>query len=812
MDDCDVVKYGALLHDIGKFWERGSPSSTELYTNVIGAKPKYGHALWSANFIELLAENGWDYDERLKDAVLFHHDEPQTLLQYLIILGDWLSSSERLEDEALEPRHRASQNLLSIFYNLLGGGAQGGKYVLLKPLTLSKAILPSMEEGANTSAYRRHWGGFTQELKKLSPNAFEALSSLLWKYGWSIPAETATRVGRYVPDVSLYDHLKVSCAISSALFRQGLTVEDAKRLYLALKGGSDTPEELIREKLLLLIKGDLSGVQDFIYTITSKGALKTLKGRSLFLEILNEVIARHILDELELPITNLLYSGGGNFYLLTHAEAEFRSKEIRREINRALLDHFKGKIALAMDWIKLTPRDFRREEFATKWDRVGEKVERGKERRFSSLGLKEGFKGIFGPYEEGGRAEDTCDICKAEVGEAELEVIDEERGVKGCKLCRSFRELAHGLKEANYLVLERAQPGEGQGYNRILREFGYRLSLERERREPINGIAFRINDTSEFPFKFIPMGIPMENGEIIGLSELAEKAEGPKKLAVLRMDVDDLGKIFREGLGKESTISRVSTLSSYLSIFFEGYINTVLETSDYENSIYTVYSGGDDAFFIGPWDQVFELAYDIYESFRNFTCLNPNVTVSAGLTIVEPKFPVHKGAELAGAALKDAKAGPKNRLSLLGVPFHWEPFERERGWEGLKGFSIEDGLSEFATIYYLKDLLVGLIKKQGESRSILQRIGDSMGELEDVVEQARQGKIEVPRLWRLKYYLYRWLRRKELRPQVEVIEGAYKQLALHNFLAASKGSRGAIDHRVVAAAARWAEFLTRREG
>ena len=89
------------------------------------------------------------------------------------------------------------------------------------------------------------------------------------------------------PDVSLFDHLKTTCAIASCLF------------------------ETKSENKFLLIKGDISGIQDFIYKLASpeeafKGMSKRLRGRSFYLTLLNETFAYYLLKELKLPITNSL--------------------------------------------------------------------------------------------------------------------------------------------------------------------------------------------------------------------------------------------------------------------------------------------------------------------------------------------------------------------------------------------------------------------------------------------------------------------------------------------------------------------------
>ena len=51
---------------------------------------------------------------------------------------------------------------------------------------------------------------------------------------------------------------------------------------------------------------------------------------------------------------------------------------------------------------------------------------------------------------------------------------------------------------------------------------------------------------------------------------LANASEGVKWLRALRMDVDDLGKVFSKDKLKSATISRLATLSASLRLFFTG--------------------------------------------------------------------------------------------------------------------------------------------------------------------------------------------------------------------------------------------------
>ena len=109
-------------------------------------------------------------------------------------------------------------------------------------------------------------------------------------------------------------------------------------------------------------------------------------------------------------------------------------------------------------------------------------------------------------------------------------------------------------------------------------------------------------------------------------AEFAEAAEGVRRVGILRADVDSLGQAFASGFKNPDnkdryvTLSRTAALSWQLSLFFKFYINRILEHGTYSmkpgrtpepRRAAVVYSGGDDLFAAGAWNEVLELAVDI---------------------------------------------------------------------------------------------------------------------------------------------------------------------------------------------------------
>jgi CRISPR-associated protein Csm1 len=179
------------------------------------------------------------------------------------------------------------------------------------------------------------------------------------------------------------------------------------------------------------------------------------------------------------------------------------------------------------------------------------------------------------------------------------------------------------------------------------------------------------------------------------------------RLGVLRMDVDNLGKIFKEGLPNgRATLSRYAALSRSFDYFFSGYLNTIWNEVDPNNS-FIIYSGGDDVFIVARWDVAIALAKRIRTDFAEFTCQNPNFTISCGISIIPPKYPIMKGAEESAKEENKAKNHTcvntsKNSISFMGMPM--------------------DFYKEFPVVEDLKDQLTNLLSTNRLPKSFISKI------------------------------------------------------------------------------------------
>lgn len=190
-----------------------------------------------------------------------------------------------------------------------------------------------------------------------------------------------------------------------------------------------------------------------------------------------------------------------------------------------------------------------------------------------------------------------------------------------------------------------------------------------------------------------------ENDEVMTFDDLAKSScktdKGIKRLGVLRLDIDDLGIAFSSGFVSDkdkiednlryATLSRYADLSKDISMFFKVAINKICAGDltgcvDFEEKAFNIfgiakapkrkvniiYAGGDDLFLVGAWDEVLEVAIDINRAFKQFT--NGKLTLSAGMAMFSPTYPISKMAEIAGLLVQMSKSKKdKNSIALFGM-------------------------------------------------------------------------------------------------------------------------------------------------
>uniref|UniRef100_A0A7C4GH30 CRISPR system single-strand-specific deoxyribonuclease Cas10/Csm1 (subtype III-A) n=1 Tax=candidate division WOR-3 bacterium TaxID=2052148 RepID=A0A7C4GH30_UNCW3 len=758
--DFQTVVLAALLHDIGKFAQR------------TGRHPGRSHPELSSWFASEYLGNEW---KQVSDAVGYHHvpaansaHDPRLALT--LVLADWMSSGERRplpEGETGEP---ASDALITIFSRL--GNSHALSCYPLGVLREDGRLEPSPDITAGQVRYQQLWDSFVVECKAMRRDDFgllvDQMLAVLEKYTMFVPSA----VWRSETDISLYHHLKSTAAIASCLYHDGL---DAAALSEQL-AAFESPDSSGRA-VAHLVGGDVSGIQDFIYNLRAKGALKGLRGRSFYLQLLPEAVAGLVLDEFGLTRANLLYCGGGHFYALIPATPDIESHlaDIGRRVDKTLLAAHGGRLGVAFASQELKPRDLGRENFGKAWDNLHARLAREKKRRFSRLLAQPDDVGVvLGPSGSGGE-KSACLVCGDET------VAKGPDGNPLCSMCASFADLGSSLKEATVLVESRAdgRVEHPRTLFDVLANVGREYRFER--RPGHEGSAWLLNCTDFVQqglngFRFVAKHVPQQDGATAELEDIAGQADGIRRWGVLRMDVDNLGETFKEALKPDRSISRLSVLSYLLHYFFTARVQALSELTEFRDKVYLAYSGGDDLFVIGAWSVLPKFAKRIRDEFREFT--SERLDVSAGIFVAPSvKFPVYEAADLAGEAEGTSKREGRSRLTFLGKTLEWHelPFVEE-----------------------VKAELVGLLN-QGLPRAILSILNSARQQAAQATKEAGEGKTPMVPIWRLLYALKRMKERHDRLAQgIQKVEDGVRQGEM--FL-----------HPHLDLIVRWAEFETRRK-
>jgi CRISPR-associated protein Csm1 len=169
-----------------------------------------------------------------------------------------------------------------------------------------------------------------------------------------------------------------------------------------------------------------------------------------------------------------------------------------------------------------------------------------------------------------------------------------------------------------------------------------------------------------------------EHQRPIEFLELAMRSRGAPMLGVLKADADSLGAAIGRCLDQAADLTPLRALSTRLEDFFASQLDQQMRQDIRWKNLYTVFSGGDDVLLVGPWDITLDFADHMRQLFaRQFQ--EEQLTVSAGMAIIKPKFPIRLAAQQAEDLLIKAKSEaaphtstPKDQCATLGGLWKWE--------------------------------------------------------------------------------------------------------------------------------------------
>jgi CRISPR-associated protein Csm1 len=165
---------------------------------------------------------------------------------------------------------------------------------------------------------------------------------------------------------------------------------------------------------------------------------------------------------------------------------------------------------------------------------------------------------------------------------------------------------------------------------------------------------------------------------------------------LLKGDIDNLGQLFAVTLGERATFASWAALSRRISSFFSIVVPHLCVSDPRFSDIYTIFAGGDDFYFIGPWNAVKEFASVLHAEFSLYCAENPEIHFSAAYLMAKPGHPIRSFTETAEHGLELAKGKPgKNALHIAarenGAVINWTEFAQ---WRQLSN-QISDAVRHF---------------------------------------------------------------------------------------------------------------------
>ena len=762
---------GALLHDIGKLLYRYNDGRNH-----------------SRSGYEYLKDVVHIEDRKILEQVLYHHASllknariENNSLAYITYIADNIASaSDRRKTQEEESGFDREMSLQSIF-NLLNCNDEKLCY---SPEQLNENI--NYPTSVSTGFDEIFYGKIVNEIEKnlrgitWNKNYLNSLLEVLEAQLSYIPSST---MKSEVADISLYDHVKLTAAIAASI-----------KEWLDENNISDYKETLFKgatgfygKKVFLLFSMDMSGIQDFIYTIASKNALRMLRSRSFYLEIFMENLIDELLDYIGMSRANLIYSGGGHAYIITANTENIIQKiaEFESKINEWLLGEFKTALFLGCGYAECSANELHNEPEGTYrqiFKNVSKMISQKKMKRYSAAQIiklnSEGKK-------DGTR---ECRVCRRTSKLLEDDDI--------CSVCNAMIDMSQNiLYKGFYIVTENPKDKAALPlpFGRYLVADNRKELLEKMKQDDSSYIRAYTKNKSYTGFKVVKNLWVGDYTLGDSFEELAKKSEGINRIAVFRADVDNLGDAFVNGFAskkygeKYMTISRTATFSRKMSMFFKYHINYILENGEFyiadkkeeergKRNATIVYSGGDDVFVVGSWDDVVGFAVDLQKSLKEFS--QDTLTISGGIGIYPAKYPINNMARLTGELEECSKKyrnevtkQEKNAITLFTPPqeksgnnslgltqditFSWKDFENnvvKIKLNFLKKFFMKTPEKGKAFLYRILELIRGM----EDDKINLARLAYTLARLEEALKRDKEAG-QIKEINFFSSTIYKWI-------------------------------------------------------
>ncbi len=793
MTDLQRLYTAALLHDIGKFIERAKDSDIQdavhNYYQDKTASKNISHRGYSAWLIDQFkAEKDFLNDEHLRNLVLWHHNGNDSdcedyesinnkgILLKLLRIADDLAPSGSLTDSQEEGVDYYLGNIHSPFKS-----DHGSKNFYINPHKLSldkKSFFPSGSKSTAENHYKSLLKDFLEEFQYVGDD--EKLLYLLEKYLVNVPAQNPVEVdGKellFSPDIGLYDHSRCVAAIALCLYLE--------YLHGTWKGKDDVifADDYLQKGLeppVILISGNLSGVRKFILSQESAKDALILKGKSFFIKLLTEVCVKYIIEKLELRPANVLHSGNGNFYILSPAYTRNQLGEIIQLVNKTL-DELNLYLLYGVTEVELN--DFK--DFGSVLQRANLELKKNSRNKYKLLKWEE----VFNPARPQPPKDNIYSVVTEKLHYNRLQIRDYAPG-------EEIEEFQYPFMKLNYAV-DFISDDNGVGNEStvlnttdfVKTNKGFKFTVKYlPAWNDGNKAEFKRKNTSSDGSNIFPAVQADENiMSFERLSQFAYFETGTQKLGVLRLNISTL----RDEMPIDNQMVKVVSRMRALEWFFEGYLNTMLNESEYKDQLFVSNMGEYELFVVGGWNKLFDFSTRVVHDFRKYVSNYPEFRISGAVLTVDHKKPMYRIADIAEKRLQKAQqdSSMENAVSVFDSVISWEDFYQAK---------------------LLTDKMVELVQKTGK-RAVIEKVRKSASGFEKINMQTGRGNVDMTKVWRLAYYLRDLINPKEkgdqsvyIKNKVEEIVKQYEELIFK----ALKGEPTSV--KIFPIAARWAEFETR---
>lgn len=688
-----VLSLSSLLHDIGKVKQRYAKANTHQFYSNQTVREMHELAGLDNGRVYFLVSNlvlhHHTKDEELPEEL--KKDEEFRKLLNILKFADWKSAGHDREDrdpnQTEDFKNQFTVALEKIFSHLKDWkGAI--HYFPMYMLHDSRYLIDFFRD-------RESWDrGSTNfdSLKNIDEYFVKASSSIMLRQGFKkefVNKLTSILMDsvRTVPsafwyskaEITLFDHLKTTAAIANC------------KLY------NDTQ--------FLLISADTSGIQDYIFRyVKAEGAddraSRRIRGRSFIVRLLSDAIQSLLEIRLGLYSYNTVYDGSGGFLIICPLREETEKKlvGITEEIDHFCHIDFK-RIWSVLAWRRVSFDDLITSDGSTESTKLITEIQEMREesgRKKSRKGktvMENEFDLFFNPIESGKK---ICSSCGLETISREgkcLWCLREES--LGSKLVKNHGKLVIHKKVYDSTTPENINDEDSLEFTFGTTKIVYTVDDHGSQGPAVYSEDISINDSDftkwdqedrdRISWKFIFLGnnaptIDNKGSRQIMPFDVMAGCQGDRgggerhcmPLAAVKMDVDGMGRLIAYGFSKP-TLSKISTLSYFISFFFSVFLNKIAE----EHNIYVILSGGDDITAVGEVNNALDFSTYLRKCFRNWA--GPCIGLSCGIETMHHSYPIRRSVDLAERNLSKSKSFQcKDRITVFENTMKWDAFDSSR--------------------------------------------------------------------------------------------------------------------------------------